>query len=130
MYNTAYSQPQSTTGNVYGIYDAAAGTHEYVMAINDIGNPNNNDESGFITYPDEKYYDNYTDINDILLGSAIYETKKWYQDFVGFQNEDNLWLERGDKYPHGSSSGVFELRGEEGFASVYYSTRPVIPQFK
>ncbi|MBQ3422210.1 MAG: hypothetical protein IJH34_11220, partial [Romboutsia sp.] len=47
--------PQSTTGNISGIFDMSGGAGEYVMGNYDgtIGS------SGFTTMPDSKYYDNY-----------------------------------------------------------------------
>ena len=54
-YGSASSYPQSTTGNISGIFDMSGGALEYVM-----GNYNNTiGSSGFSTLPNAKYYDNY-----------------------------------------------------------------------
>ena len=134
-----YNQPQSTTGNKYGVYDTSGGTHEYVMAVNDLGNENNNDDSGFTKYPLLKYYDNYKygesyddmeAMNRRILGDATGEVIDWYEDFPRYVSKDYAWFRRGSQFNHGLSSGMFYFHPLDGQQYSYLSTRPVIPQFK
>ena len=104
--------PQSTTGNVTGIFDMSGGMIEYMM-----GNFNDNiGSSGFVSLPDEKYYDKYsnppfvanngeTNISTCNLlvcgGHALNETRTWYTDNAIFfkSNETRyVWLIRGRYY--------------------------------
>ena len=68
-YNTALGKDASTTGTIYGIYDMAGGSEEYVMRIimEEVliggGQPtiSNKDlaDAGFEVLPNEKYYNTY-----------------------------------------------------------------------
>lgn len=87
---------QSTTGNIYGIYDMSGGAAEYVMGILK-GTDFYLGASGFIEQDlqdQEKYYDLYQEANDVSqsddgmeenfkqnqykIGDAIYETSSDY----------------------------------------------------
>ena len=57
-YNTALGKDASTTGTIYGVYDMAGGSEEYVMQAVMEGKPPTIDlaDSGFEVLPNEKYY--------------------------------------------------------------------------
>src|SRR5699024_7042607 len=70
---------QSTTGNIYGVYDMSGGVGEYVMGNNlgEIG------ESHMSELPETKYYDYYssysaTNYEVSLNGDAVKEVATWY----------------------------------------------------
>jgi len=95
----------STTGTIYGVYDMSGGATEYVM-----GNYNNtSSSSGFLTYPDAKYYDNYTSTTaseGYKAGDTTYETSGWYMDRASFVDASNPWFTRGSTY-YIEDAGVF-----------------------
>lgn len=103
------SYPQSTTGNISGIFDMSGGKYEYVM-----GNYNNTvyvsafNQSFFTQINNQKYYDLYN-IDDFRYcdvetcgGQALSETASWYYDYADFVYSSNPWFLRG-----GSGSGSF-----------------------
>lgn len=88
-YNTVNGTKASTTGTVYGIYDMAGGSWEYVA-----GCLNGQENAKFgVTVGDSKYVDLYTNSSNSFsnydgakIGDATKETKGWnsdYSDFVG-----------------------------------------------
>ena len=98
--------PQSTTGDITGIFDMSGAALERIMAIynNRVG------ESGFTTLPDSKYYDSYTDINfsSANKGDATYETAQWYDDiYSGFNIYS--WLVRGASQESIRNAGAFAV---------------------
>ena len=116
-YGGATTYPQSTTGNISGIFDMSGGAMEYVM-----GNFNQEvGSSGFTTLPPSKYYDLYSGTqftgnyaSNIALctiatcgGHALSETKGWYNDYANFVNSDNPWFARSGFYSRGAQSGAF-----------------------
>lgn len=133
-YGEANSYPQSTTGNISGIFDMAGGSLENVMGIlsydDDIS-----DYDAEITISDNKYYDLYLqdqfvdgeDYNVKLCtlktcgGHALYETAGWdtiwqWNDFV---SESQPWFRRGD-------DSIFSIDSGDGTANSYSSWRSVL----
>ena len=101
----------STTGNIYAIYDMSGGAIEYVM-----GNYNDSvGTSGFVTFPDNKYYNKYliTDINSCTIsicgGHALNETHNWYKDDKVFFTSKYVFMERGGTWESQSNAGAFEF---------------------
>ena len=100
-YGDASNYPQSTSGNITGIFDMSGGLYERVMA-----NYNNKlANSGFTSMPESKYYDLYTTDSiltacngDVCLGHALNETKGWDSGYFAFLNETNPWPFRGGGY--------------------------------
>ena len=87
-YNSTNGPKASTTGTVYGVYDMAGGSWEYVA-----GCLNGQENAKFgVTAGDSKYVDLYTNSSNsstnydgAKIGDATKETKKWngnYSDFV------------------------------------------------
>ena len=86
-YNSVNGSKASTTGTVYGVYDMAAGSWEYVAGCL---TGKENDLFG-VTVENAKYVDLYTNTSDSYLnydeakiGDAIKETKGWNGDFFYF----------------------------------------------
>ncbi len=146
--NNAYvtNVDQSTTGNIYGIYDMSGGAYEYVM-----GNVSKSSEKyeynasfagNFFTYDEAnaKYLDTYaygttyydqTAYNRARLGDATGEVVKeakisggWYSNRSGFVNSSGSWFRRGGRY--GDSPGVFYFYSDGGNGGVTYSARGVL----
>ena len=150
VYGTVSSgvYPQSTTGNVTGVFDMSGGLDEYVMGH--WGTTTNYGfQSGFDSthpLPDVKYYDNYsssiftgtydTNFNfctlDTCGGHALNETKLWYSDSADFygtyDNNDYIWLTRGGFYGYGTNgwAGLFALEYDSGIAATYCTSRLVL----
>ena len=101
--------PQSSTGNVYGIYDLSGNAFEYVASYYKDGNFSNAN-STFTTGTSDKYSTAYdgTDVNtSYKYGDATYETSGWHEDGAVFVISDNPFFFRGGYYDIGSSAGVF-----------------------
>ena len=113
---------QSTTGNIYGIYDMSGGTWEYVM-----GNYNDTiRNAGFSSMPATKYYDKYTSSTG-KTGDATTETSGWYSDYAAFPKLSSPWFFRGGYYGDGSIAGVFSFsHGSGGGAYSTGSARAVL----
>ncbi len=132
---------QSTTGNVYGVYDMSGGAWEYVMGnmVNSSGSFYSSN-AGFSSAPNAKYYDKYTYSSDWSthsrgkLGDATKETLKsygnstggWYDDYAYFVISGSSWFRRGGYYNNGSSAGVFAFDSNDGYANGGISARAVL----
>ena len=132
---------QSTTGNIYGVYDMSGGAWERVMGnMKNSSNAFYSRNAGFTTAPDAKYYDNYkydtsyTSHARGKLGDAIKETLStfgntsggWYSDYAYFPVSSNPWFTRGGSYASGTSAGVFGFGSSDGGAYSDYSARAVL----
>ena len=115
---------QSTTGNVYGIYDMVGGAWEYVM-----GNYNRTvGSSSLQTMRDNKYYDVYTgtSIAYSKLGDALGETAYWHNDAYNFVYSSNPWFVRGYNYSATESAGIFSFSYTNGAANESFGFRNVL----
>ena len=133
---------QSTTGNIYGVYDMSGGAWEYVMGnMNNSSNAFYSSNAGFTTAPDAKYYDSYkydtsyTSHARGKLGDATKETLTtfgktlgggWYSDYAYFPNSSFSWFIRGGRYDDGTYAGVFYFYGANGGDYSYGSARAVL----
>ncbi len=131
---------QSTTGNIYGIYDMSGGTFEYVIGniVNSSGNFYSSN-AGFSSAPSSKYYDKYTYSTSATthsrgkLGDATKEILKtfgntsggWHSDYAEFTNSNFSWFVRGGQYDKGVNAGVFYFDDSDGGA-YSSSTRAVL----
>ena len=112
---------QSTTGNIYGIYDMSGGADEHVMS-------NYNDtiiNAGFSSMPAAKYYDKCTSSTG-KTGDATTETSGWYSDFAAFPLSGYPWLTRGGSYAYGINVGVFYFINSNGGGDRSVSARAVL----
>ena len=132
---------QSTTGNIYGVYDMSGGAWEYVMGnMKDSSNAFNSSSAGFTTAPNTKYYDSYkydtssTSHARGKLGDATKETLAtfgntsggWYSDYATFPYSSNPWFGRGGNYGHGINAGVFNFNNSNGGDNNNNSARAVV----
>ena len=97
---------QSTTGNIYGVYDMSGGSFEFVMG-------NYNKSAGYSDFnvsgiPAE-HIDIYSgsSVSASHLGDATGETAGWYNDSAKFVNSTSPWFFRGGFYNNGGDAGVF-----------------------
>ncbi len=126
QYGTVTVYPQSTTGNVTGIFDMSGGGKEYVMGH--VGSTTDYGSSGFSSLPDSKYYDNYsstqfsgTTTSNFGLctlatcgGYALNETYGWYSDNANFPTS---WFRRGGcPTSNYSKCGAFSVDYSNGSA--------------
>ena len=125
---------QSTTGNIYGVYDMSGGAWEYVMGnMKNSSNSFYSSNAGFTTAPDAKYYDSYkydsssnTTYARGKLGDATKETLTtfgeynggWYNDCVYFPYSNYSWFSRGGS-SYGASVGVFGFSFSYGGDNSY-----------
>ena len=146
---------QSTTGNVYGIYDISGGAYDITMA-----NYNNTGASSGWTNTqvaaiESKYIDRYYTEPASLLngvgfaydttkyGDAVYETSNnaaryngsawsgstsgsWYSDLSYIPTSGHPWFPRGGHYSHGSFAGAFAFTSTTGGAGAHISFRLVV----
>ena len=112
---------QSTTGNIYGVYDMSGGAIEMVM-----GNYNDTIiNAGFSSMPAAKYYDKYT-IKTGKTGDATTETSGWYGDSAYFPFPRVPWFTRGGDYNLGTNAGVFYFSYSFGGYTDGASARAVV----
>lgn len=119
-YQTLNGQASSTTGNIYGVYDMAGGTYDFVMG-NYLSTPS---QSGLENLPTLKYYDRYTQTNvDIACGGfvcrgqALSETNAWYSGSAVFVDYLSPWLLRGNVSTTTTVSSVYSYNKHNGSAA-------------
>ena len=136
---------QSTTGNVWGVYDMSGGAWEYVAAYVDNGNANltkygaslvNSSDArtkNVYTKASSDSYENNYQQNKGVYGDAVYETStsgsgttSWYSDYSIFPYASFPFFVRGGSYNIGSNAGVFSFDNLTGNSGGYYSFRPVL----
>ena len=142
---------QSTTGNVYGVYDMSGGCFEYVMGFElNSNNQFNTAKSSFTTEPNFKYYDKYKyesvdypqgalTFSRGKLGDATKETLKkygvreggWNGEIATFPYRSNLTFIRGGCYEDASNglnikAGIFYFTYTPVYAMNLHTTRAVL----
>ncbi len=132
---------QSTTGNVYGVYDMSGGAWERVMGnMKNSSNTFYSSDAGFTTAPDAKYYDSYKyDTSNTShargkLGDATKETLAtfgsntggWYSDYAYFPRSSSPLFYRGGIYGNGTNAGVFSFTFSDGGGYNDRSARAVL----
>ena len=135
---------QSTTGNVWGVYDMSGGALEYVAAYVDNGNGNLTSYGKSLVNGDPKTknvytkastdsYENNYQQNKGVYGDAVYETStsgsgatSWYGDYSYFPGTSVPFFERGGSYINGSDAGVFYFGSSYGNSNSIFSFRPVL----
>ena len=136
---------QSTTGNVWGVYDMSGGAWEYVAAYVNNGNTNltkygaslvNSSDArtkNVYTKASSDSYENNYQQNKGVYGDAVYETStsgngttSWYSDYSGFPSTSAPFFTRGGFYVNGSLAGVFFFSNFYGSGDGSGSFRPVL----
>ncbi|MBQ2872461.1 MAG: hypothetical protein IJE89_00460 [Bacilli bacterium] len=120
----------STTNNMYGIFDLSGSATEFVMAnyADEFNNLTLN-ESHFGSTPIiNNDYDLYQK-NTFILGDATKEISLkegiWYNNYASFVNETNNWFIRGG-IGVTENNGIFYYNGTTDTNSEYITTRIVI----
>ena len=137
---------QSSTGNIYGIYDLSGGAWEYVMgnmsksAGSYVYNLNYGDGIFKYSASTAKYIDTYaygttyndqTAYNRARLGDATGEVvvssnTAWNNDYADFVGSSDPWFRRGGVYFTGSSAGVFGFNRYSGDSNGSHSARAAL----
>ena len=137
---------QSTTGNVYGVYDMSGGAWEYVAAYVNNGNASlTNYGASLVNSSDSKTKNVYAkgssdnnssnySANAGVYGDAVYETiangnssnGSWYGDYSYFPYTSGPFFVRGGYYNNGSGAGVFDFNNYDGDSVSNVSFRPVL----
>ena len=137
---------QSSTGNIYGIYDLSGGAYEYVMgnmsksAGSYVYNLNYGDGIFKYSASTAKYIDTYaygttykdqTAYNRARLGDATGEVvvssgTAWNNDYAHFVYSSRPWFLRGGHYYGGSNAGVFFFNRNDGASINNYSARAAL----
>ena len=146
------NKEQSTTGNVWGIYDMSGGAWEYVAAYVNNGHENLVTYGETLINADTRYKDVYqasgtTDGNDNQeqnynlstpekgkYGDAVYETSSsysytnsWYSDYSDLPCSEYPFFSRSGEYLYASYSGAFCFQDYSGNTVGNTSFRLVLP---
>ena len=123
---------QSTTGNVYGIYDLRGGAFERVASYyngSDVNTTNLKNGESFtsVNGPSTKFATAYTGTSTSTAykyGDATYETSGWHSDLANFVNSIGPFFLRGGYYrTSASGAGVFCSTNYDGTANYGHSFR-------
>ena len=133
-YISGKDEKDSTTGNIYGVYDMAGSASEFVMANYSTNNSlalNNSNFKYNTTIPSTDY-DLYSGTN-FILGDATKEillsssnTGAWYNKYSVFIDKVNNWFIRGGMAGNEVGNGIFYYNATSDNQSEYISTRVVI----
>ena len=107
---------QSSTGNIYGIYDLSGNAYEYVAGYYKEGDFSSAD-STFTTEISDAYstvYKDTTESKNYIYGDATYETHGWHDDYTNFVSSDYPFFKRGGWYNDGVRAEIFSFNGNNG----------------
>ena len=145
-YGSATEYPQSTTGNISGIFDMSGGLLENVSGYSGDGiSPWGGSYAGFGSSLASKYYDSYDSssqnygipacssdiVNGVCYGHALTETLYWYSnDLYSISSDpssqESVWIARGGYYDEGEAAGPFSIALTDGGAITGVGFRSVI----
>ncbi len=153
-YNTEIGAKASTTGNIYGIYDMAGGTHERTADFNKLGSSSylanfsyglkmtREAKDGEGNYISTKYITTYSNSSNssmdnayaiCKIGDAIKEVRTnnssavaWFSDNSYFAYTSGPFFGRGGDYTSNNGAGVFCSRGSLGNSVGNESFRTVL----
>ena len=114
---------QSTTGNIYGIYDFSGGAREYVTAYYNGENLSNG--SSLTKGTSDEFSTAYTGTiasQNHKIGDATYETSGWNGDLTNFVDVTYSFFLRGGYYAAGSN-GIFYYGCSRASSTEYNSFR-------
>ena len=124
----------STTGNIYGVFDMAGSASEFVMANYTSTNYlalNNSNFKYNVTIPSTDY-DLYSGTN-FILGDATKEilltqssTGSWDNNYSIFIDKVNNWFIRGGMAGNEVGNGIFYYNATNDSPSEYITTRVVV----
>ncbi len=137
-YASVTSYPQSTTGNISGIFDMSGGTLEY-MAAYVSGKVGSSGLTVDTINANSNYFDIYnsastaTTYNYRILGDATGEMgpindsiSSWYQDYSAFIENSGSWFVRGGAYIYNTYAGSFYFSGDNGAGGSAAGSRMVL----
>ena len=100
---------QSSTGNIYGTYDLAAGSYEYVAGYNKL--KLSSQSTAIFNGNSDKYstaYQGHSASSTFKYGDATLETKGWHKDYGGEFDGNQLYYIRSADYGDGEeATGIF-----------------------
>lgn len=120
----------TTTGNIYGVYDMAGSATEFTMSNytdnpNELSLTNSNFQNTPISNNDYNLYYN----NGFILGDATKELSLesgiWYNSTNNFINSTNNWLARGGIAKNEFAS-IYSYNATTDITSEYITTRMII----
>ena len=124
----------STTGNIYGVYDMAGSASEFVMANYTSNNSlalNNSNFKYNVTIPSTDY--NLYSGTNFILGDATKEilltqssTGSWDNNYSIFIDKVNNWFIRGGMAGNEVGNGIFYYNATNDSPSEYITTRVVV----
>jgi hypothetical protein len=138
---------QSTTGNIYGIYDMSGGAWEFTAAYVNNGKTNLTTYGASVVSAAAKYKDIYIssgdtetgnyEANSSKKGDAVYETSinvtgspSWYADCARMPYSTGPFFARSGCYMSGTKAGLFAFDGNYdisgGGMSTFSSFRPCL----
>ena len=128
-----YNPLQSTTGNLYGVFDMNGAAGEFVAAYSTEGSSPSLYGSSLVN-ANAKYRDVYSSFANSInfKGDALYETSAggtnsaWFSNLSGWPLSGfNCWFVRG-YLGNDSRSGIFAYGAMNGNANSSYGFRPVL----
>ena len=138
---------QSTTGNVWGVYDMSGGAYEYVAAYVNNGNYTLTTYGSSLVRGVAKAKNVYNkastdsitnnyDQNAGVYGDAVYETStsgtgitSWHSAYSIFPSERVPFFIRGGNYTGDTVNGIFSFENNSGDIDSNTSFRPVLVIF-
>ena len=134
---------QSTTGNIYGIYDMSGGAVECTAAYVNTGTSYLMNFGASLVNAATKYKDVYLssvdtqagnyESNSTKVGDAVYETSTnatgttgWNEDASGSPYSDWAFFVRGGVYNSGTAAGIFAFQWHSGPVHNVVGFRPTI----
>ena len=124
----------STTGNIYGVFDMAGSASEFVMANYTSNNSlalNNSNFKYNVTIPSTDY--NLYSGTNFILGDATKEilltqssTGSWDNNYSIFIDKVNNWFIRGGMAGNEVGNGIFYYNATNDSPSEYITTRVVV----
>lgn len=120
----------STTGNIYGVFDMAGSATEFVISNYSSDGKNLNllnthfGETILDKDDYELYYDNYFILGDATKELAL-SNGNWYNNHSTFIEDTNNWFIRGGIGPT-NNSGIFYYNATTDIANEYITTRIIL----
>jgi hypothetical protein len=117
--NSSLNYPQSSTGNIYGIFDLSGGVDDRLMAIY---KERYTTESEFTSLPASKYYDNITSSTysegcdgTTCYGFGLTETYGWYSQDIECQvDSSDPFVTKGNSFDDSTTSSIFHTSCSSG----------------
>ena len=134
-FGSSTTYPQSTTGNIYGVFDMSGGVWEYTLSVmKNIASTPVYSSSGFTStnmplpanYDTFGYGTNPADYTRTELGSATGEVFGWYSDKSELVSGTSSWLIRGGRNTDTDDVGIFSFSADTGEAREYIGFRTTI----